>query len=434
MAKDNIQHVVIIGAGFGGLTCAKKLAKRKNVKVTLIDKQNHHLFQPLLYQVATTTLSTSDIARSIRGLFAKEDRVNVVYNEVKSIELNDKSVTLASGDTLAYDSIVIATGARTSFFGNNHWAQYVHQLKTLNDAMGIRQEVLRNLDLANQAPDCEQQHLSTVVIIGGGPTGVELAGAFSDLIKRSLKRDFRKFDCTKQRIILLEGQDRLLGAYAEEHSEYTQQRLVDLGVDVRASTMVSDIQENKVILKCGEEIDAGVIIWGAGVEAHPMLESLGVELERGGYVPVAKDLSIPGHPEAFVIGDTAAIDDGNGGKLPGVAPVAIQGAEFVARQLTTRPLDADPSEREEFKYKDKGKMAIVGKGAAIVQVDKWKFEGWFAWVIWLFIHLIFLVDFRSKVGVLLSWFWSYMFKSPGSRVYPASYGSKTGKQDDLLGE
>jgi len=185
-----MQHVVIIGAGFGGLTCAKKLAKRKNVKVTLIDKHNHHLFQPLLYQVATTTLSTSDIARSIRGLFAKQERVNVVYNEVKSIELNDKSLTLASGNKLTYDSLVISTGARTSFFGNNHWAQYVHQLKSLNDAMGIRQEVLRNLDIANQRDVCEQQQtLSTVVIIGGGPTGVELAGAFSDLIKRSLKRE-----------------------------------------------------------------------------------------------------------------------------------------------------------------------------------------------------------------------------------------------------
>ncbi len=434
MAKDNIQHVVIIGAGFGGLACAKQLAKRKIFRVTLIDKQNHHLFQPLLYQVATTTLSTSDIARSIRGLFAKQDRVNVVYNEVKSIELKDKSLTFSSGETLGYDSIVIATGARTSFFGNNHWAQYVHQLKTLNDAMGIRQEVLRNLDLANQSSEAEQQLLSTVVIIGGGPTGVELAGAFSDLIKTSLKRDFRKFDSTKQRIILLEGQSRLLGAYAEDHSEYTKQRLVDLGVDVRTSTMVEDIMEKKVMLKGGEVIDAGVIIWGAGVEAHPMLQSLGVELARGGYVPVAEDLSIPGYPEAFVIGDTAAIDDGNGGKLPGVAPVAIQGAEHVARQIATRPLDASPAERDIFEYKDKGKMAIVGKGAAIVQVDKWKFQGWFAWVIWLFIHLVFLVDFRSKVGVLLSWFWSYMFKAPGSRVYPASYGSKTTKGDDLLGE
>ena len=431
MSKDNIQHVVVIGAGFGGLTCAKKLAKRKNVKVTLIDKQNHHLFQPLLYQVATTTLSTSDIARSIRGLFAKQENVNVVYNEVKSIELSDKSVTFTSGDKLSYDSIVIATGARTSFFGNNHWAQYVHQLKSLNDAMGIRQEVLRNLDLANQSPESEQQLLSTVVIIGGGPTGVELAGSFSDLIKRSLKRDFRKFDCTKQRIVLLEGQDRLLGAYAEDHSEYTKQRLVDLGVDVRTSTMVEDIKDRQVILKGGEVIDAGVIIWGAGVEAHLMLQSLGVELARGGYVVVEKDLSVPGYPEAFVIGDTAAIDDGNGGKLPGVAPVAIQGAEHVARLISTRPLNADPSERDAFKYKDKGKMAIVGKGAAIVQVDKWKFEGWFAWLIWLFIHLVFLVDFRSKVGVLLSWFWSYMFKAPGSRVYPASHGSK---KEDCLGE
>jgi len=198
--------------------------------------------------------------------------------------------------------------------------------------------------------------------------------------------------------------------------------------------MVEDIQEKKVILKGGEVIDAGVIIWGAGVEAHPMLQSLGVELARGGYVPVEKDLSISGYPEAFVIGDTAAIDDGNGGKLPGVAPVAIQGAEHVAKLISTRPLDADPSEREAFKYKDKGKMAIVGKGAAIVQVDKWKFDGWFAWLIWLFIHLVFLVDFRSKVGVLLSWFWSYMFKAPGSRVYPAGYGSCPDGKDDCLGE
>jgi len=205
MSKDNLQHVVIIGAGFGGVACAKKLAKRKNVRVTLIDKHNHHLFQPLLYQVATATLTTADIARSIRGIFAKQEGVNVLYNEVLSIELKEKTLTVASGEVISYDAVVIATGARSSFFGNNHWEDYVHQLKSLNDAMGIRQEVLRNLDLANQTDSTAQKLLSTVVIIGGGPTGVELAGAFSDLIKRSLKRDFRKFDITKQRIILLEG-------------------------------------------------------------------------------------------------------------------------------------------------------------------------------------------------------------------------------------
>jgi len=198
--------------------------------------------------------------------------------------------------------------------------------------------------------------------------------------------------------------------------------------------MVEDIQEKKVVLKGGEVIDAGVIIWTAGVEASPMLRTLGVDLERGGFVPVEKDLSIPGYSSAFVIGDSAAIADGEGGILPNVAPVAMQTGEFVARQISTQSLNSKPEEREEFEYNDKGKMAIVGKGAAIVQVDKWKFEGWFAWLIWLFIHLVFLVDFRSKVGVLISWFWSYMFKQPGSRVYPASYRSKPKKREDCLGE
>jgi len=407
------KHVVIIGAGFGGLACARKLARKKGVKVTLVDRRNHHLFQPLLYQVATSTLAAPDIARSTRSLFDKEDDVDIVYDRVEDVDLEAKTLAFASGKTLGYDSLVIATGAKTSFFGNDHWAEHVFTLKSLSDAFEIRKRVLRNLELLDRGGENGNGRLSTVVIVGGGPTGVELAGAFSDLIQRTMVKSFRNVDMSDQRIILIEGLDRLLTPFHEKQSRYTRDRLEESGVEVRTGCMVGDIGKDKVTLKDGETIIAGTIIWAAGVEATSITRKLGAELTRSGQVKVAPDLSLPGHPDVFVIGDAAAIYEHDGKPVPGLAPAATQEGQYVAKRIlsNTKP-GKDP-----FEYFDKGKMAIVGKGAAVVDVRGWRINGFFGWFIWLFVHLIFLVGFRSKVGVLVDWFWAYVRNKPGSRVF-----------------
>ena len=414
--QSSQKHVVIIGAGFGGLACARKLAREKSVKVTLIDRRNHHLFQPLLYQVATSTLSAPDIARSTRSLFSKKDEVDIVYDQVEGIDLEGKGLSFASGKGMSYDSLVIATGVKTSFFGNDHWGEHVSQLKSLSDAFGIRKRVLKNLEVLDRTGGQVDEGLSTVVIVGGGPTGVELAGAFSDLIQRTMAKSFRHADVSKQRIVLIEGQDRLLTGFHEKQSQYTKDQLEESGVEVRTGCMVQNIEKNKVTLKDGETIVAGVIIWAAGVEATGITRKLGADLNRSGQVKVAPDLSVPGHPEVYVIGDAAAVYEFDGTPVPGVAPAATQEGQYVAKRiLSPRKPDEDP-----FEYFDKGKMAIVGKGAAIVDVRGWRINGFFGWMMWLFIHLVFLVDFRSKVGVLASWFWAYARNKPGSRVFTDS--------------
>jgi len=420
MKKDPKHHVVIIGGGFGGLACARKLAHRANVRVTLIDRRNHHLFQPLLYQVATTTLSSPDVARSLRSLFVNDERIDVIYDEAQKVSPEEKTVQLASETTLNYDSLVLATGARTGFFGNDHWAPHVHELKSLQDAVGIRKAVLRNLELADRDPGPDQELLSTVIIVGGGPTGVELAGAFSDLIKRNMKRNFKNFDTSTQRIILIEGQERLLNAFSQSHSEYTAEHLKSLGVEVLTQTFVKNIEPQQVTLQDGQVLKSATIIWTAGVEATPITQSLGAELTRNGLVKVAPDLSLPEHPSTFVIGDTAAVELPTGGYVPGVAPAATQAGEFVAELIATTP--CDQKRDAVFQYTDKGKMAIIGKGSAIVEVKDWKTQGWFGWLIWLFVHILFLVDFRNKLGVLFHWFWAYVKNTPGTRVFTLASG------------
>ncbi|MEO0447558.1 MAG: NAD(P)/FAD-dependent oxidoreductase [Verrucomicrobiota bacterium] len=415
------RHVVIIGGGFAGLACARKLASREAFRVTLLDRHNHHLFQPLLYQVATTTLTAPDIARSLRSLFATEKRVDVLYDEAESIHLAEKEISLASGSSLAYDALVIAAGARTTFFGNDQWASHVHQLKTLRDAMNIRRDVLRNLEYADQSSASTRELHSTVIIVGGGPTGVELAGAFCDLVKRNMKRNFRSFDPMEQRIILLEGMDRLLGAFSDELADYTKEHLTSLGVDVRTNALVEDIQHQQVTLKNGEVLRGATIIWTAGVEANPITRNLEpkIDLTRGGLVLVEPDLSIPGYPSAFVVGDAAAVKQPDGSWVPGVAPAATQGGEHVAEIISTMSLE-ETREHAPFRYKDKGQMAIISKGSAVVEIQDWKAKGWLGWNLWLFVHLLFLVDFRSKFAVLASWFWAYIKNVPGTRVFTES--------------
>ena len=413
------KHIVIIGAGFGGMACAFRLARLSNVAVTLVDKRNHHLFQPLLYQVATSTLTAPDIARSVRSIFKTHQNVDVRFDEAKRIHRHSKRVEFSSGYSLEYDYLVLATGVRTSFFGNDHWQKHTLQLKSLSEAFEIRKSVLKNLELADQSSHEEERNkLATVVIVGGGPTGVELAGAFSDLIKRTMRNSFRNFDARTQRIVLLEGMPDLLTPFSEEQRLYAKRHLEGLGVEVKTNSFVEDIQPEEVHLQGGEVIHSGAIIWAAGVEGMNIAKKLDVPVSRANKVLVNPNLTIPGSPELYVIGDAAAINQEDGSSVPGVAPAAVQGGEFVAdhirKSILGHPLP------EKFNYADKGKMAVIGKGAAIVDIKGRRVEGWFGWLIWLFVHLIFLVDFRSKLAVLINWFWSYVQNSPGSRVFTST--------------
>lgn len=409
------KHVVVIGAGFGGLACARKLARKAGIRVTLVDRRNHHLFQPLLYQVATSTLAAPDISRSIRAIFDHAENVTIRYDEVESVNLESRVLRMRSGESMTYDHVVLATGAKSSFFGNDTWAEHVFQLKSLSDAFEIRKRVLGNLELAERADPATQAILGTVVIIGGGPTGVELAGAFSDLIQRTMRRSFRSYDTRKQRIVLIEARDRLLGVFSPPQSDYARRRLEKLGVTLRLSTSVSGISRGRVTLSCGETIDAGAIIWTAGVEATPLTQKLGVELTRAGLVKTCDDLSIPGFPDAFAIGDTAAVEQKDGRLIPGVAPAAVQEGEYVARKILGLRSACGP-----FIYRDKGSMAIIGRNSAVVDVSGKRINGKLAWLIWLFVHVVFLTTFRSKLSVLLAWFWAYTHDSPGSRVFTSA--------------
>ena len=412
------KHILIIGAGFGGMACVRRLARLSNVAITLVDKRNHHLFQPLLYQVATSTLTAPDIARSVRGIFKGYSNVDVRYDEATDIDQQRKIVTFTSGNTLSFDYLVLATGAKTSFFGNNHWQDYTLQLKSLSDAFEIRKKVLSNLELADRSPETERERLSTVVIVGGGPTGVELAGAFSDLIQRTMRSSFRHFDASKQRILLLEGMPDLLAPFSLEQRAYAKNHLTELGVEVRTNALVENIEAQKVTLKGGEIIEAGAIIWTAGVEGNAVAQTLNTTATRSGKIIVNPDLSVQGAEDIYVIGDAAALEQANGSPVPGVAPAAVQGGEFVACHIGARIHGIKPE--AVFEYFDKGKMAVIGKGSAIVDVRGYRSQGWIGWLIWLFIHVLFLVDFRSKLSVLINWFWSYVQNSPGSRVFTTS--------------
>ncbi len=418
MNETKTINVVVIGAGFGGLACVKKLAKDNKVNVILVDRRNHHLFQPLLYQVATASLAAPHIARSVRSLFKDQENVSVMYDLAVDFDLNNKTVKMENGADLTYDYMVIATGAQTSFFGNDQWAEHVHQLKTLSGAFNIRKQVLRNIEIAETAPPEEQELLSTIVIVGGGPTGVELSGAFADLVKRQMKTSFSNFKPENLRIVLVEGMKNILGVFDEDQSQYAKKHLESIGVEVRTEAMVSNIEKNKVTLKDGEVIEAGTIIWTAGVQATPLTQKIDAERTRGGLVHVTNNLNLEKYPEVFIIGDTAAVDNGEGKFVPGVAPAAVQGGEYVASHI----LDTENGTKvpEPFKYTDKGKMAIIGQHSAIVDVNGLKFQGFVGWVIWLLIHVLFLVDFRSMVGVMGAWFWAYVRNLPGARIFTSS--------------
>lgn len=418
------KKVVIIGGGFAGLAAARKLANNPHFAVTLIDKQNHHLFQPLLYQVASATLAAPDIARSLRGVLSKAKNVTIFLDRITNIDAENNQIKGAER-TYDYDYLIIATGTRTSWFGNDEWEKYTIGLKSLQDSYKIRRRILSSLEKAEIIDDPkEQQRLMTVVIVGAGPTGVELSGAFEDLVQQALHSDFRRIDPTNLRTILIQSGDRILKHFPEEQSQYAKERLECLGVEIMLGNRVVGVEEGKVTLKCGETIEAETIIWAAGVQASRITESIEVEKDRAGRLVVSKDLSLPQYPNIFVAGDVASAVDREGVTVPGLAPAAVQMGQHIASVLKeehrlekTRYAERKHELRPKFKFTDKGIMAIIGRQAAVVSKGKIGIRGTTAWLAWLFIHILFLVGFRNKLSVLLHWAFAYISKKPGTRVF-----------------
>lgn len=416
------KHIVVLGAGFGGLTFCQNF-ESPSARVTLIDRQNHHLFQPLLYQVASAGLSAPDIAQPIRSILSDKPNLTVLMENVIDINLKEKRVALEN-KILDYDYLVLALGGATSYFGHPEWEQFAPGLKTLDDALRIRREILLAFEKAETETDpAKREQLLTIVVVGGGPTGVELAGAFAELRSHVLARDFDHIDPTKARIILIEASLRVLSHLSEHLSESTMEQLEKLGVEVRLNTRVKNITSKCVELTTGEMIHAENIIWAAGVAASPLTKKLGVELDRAGRVKVKPDLSLPEHPEVFAVGDIALVLNEDGTQVPGVSPAAMQMARHVSRMIHEELTFPGHIERPPFKYWDKGTMATIGRSAAVAKIKNFEFTGYFAWLAWLFIHLIFLVGFRNKISVLFSWAYSYFTYKRGSRII-------TGLQDD----
>lgn len=409
---DRLPHVVIIGGGFGGLTAAKSLAQLP-VRVTLVDRANHHLFQPLLYQVAMAGLSPADIAAPIRSILSEKKSVTVLMGEVKSIDLARKSVALDHSESLDYDFLIIAAGAKTHYYGHDEWERVAPGLKSIDDAIEIRRRVLLSFEEAERETDMARRRaLMTFVIIGGGPTGVELAGAVSELSRHVLARDFRSIDPTHARVILVEAGSKLLASFGDPVPEKAAKQLTELGVEVLTNRHVTGIDESGVTLD-GEKIAAFNVVWGAGIHASPLAGSLGVPVDRTGRLLVEPDLSLPNYPNAFAIGDIAAFMHQGGSALPGVSAVAMQQARAVAKSI-----DATLKERPRtpFRYFDKGSMATIGRSRAVAQIGELKFTGLTAWLLWLLVHLWFLIGFRSRFVVLFTWAWSYFTYKRGARI------------------
>jgi NADH dehydrogenase len=406
-----VPHVVIVGGGFGGLNAARAL-RRAPVQVTLVDRRNHHVFQPLLYQVATASLSPSDIASPIRYVLRAQRNVQVLLSEARNIDLARRTVTLDAGE-IAYDYLIVAGGARHSYFGHQEWETHAPGLKTLDDALEMRRKILLAFEEAERERDRSlQQRLLTFVIIGGGPTGVELAGALAEIARHTLAHDFRSIDPSRARIILLEAGASILPTFPEKLRAAAHKSLERLGVEVRVNALVTNVQQYMVTVG-DESIVARVILWAAGVSASKLGAMLGVPLDRAGRVIVQPDLSIPGHPEVFVVGDLAACLDERGWPLPGVAQVAIQqgrhAAHNVERHVAGRPL-------ESFKYSDYGNMATIGRASAVGDLGWVWLSGWIGWVVWLFIHVMQLIGFRNRVLVMFQWAVSYLTYQRSARL------------------
>jgi NADH dehydrogenase len=405
-------HVLILGAGFAGLYAAKAL-RRAPVRVTVVDRRNHHLFQPMLYQVATAGLNPSDIASPIRSILRGSKNTEVMLAEATDVDVEARTVRFADGSSESYDYLIVGTGAHHSYFGHDEWEPLAPGLKSLEDALEIRRRVLLAFERAERETDTIRRHaLLTFVVVGGGPTGVEMAGAVAEIRRYALKRDFRHIDPTEATVLLLEGGPRLLPAYPPSLSNEAKRELRRLGVEVRTDTFVTDVRPGAVAA-AGWVIPTQTVIWAAGNMASPLLKTLHAPLDQVGRVVVEPDCSIPGHPEVFVLGDAAAYNHQEGGTLPGVCPVAIQEGEYAARiirgDLAGRP-------RRPFRYWDKGQLAVIGRGQAVADIWKLHFGGFIAWLAWIFVHIFFLIGFRNRVMVMLEWAWSYLTFSRGARL------------------
>ncbi|MUL38306.1 NAD(P)/FAD-dependent oxidoreductase [Gloeocapsopsis dulcis] len=418
--EEQFPHrVVIIGGGFGGLYAAKSLGSVP-VEITLIDKRNFHLFQPLLYQVATGTLSPADISSPLRAVLSRNKNTKVLMGEVVDIDPEQRKVTLQNQE-LYYDSLIVATGVKHSYFGRDEWSEFAPGLKTVEDALEMRRRIFVAFEAAEKETDPEKRRAwLTFVIVGGGPTGVELAGAIAELAYSTLKKDFRNIDTAEAKILLLEGMDRLLPPYAAELSAKAAKSLQKLGVTVQTKTLVTNIADDIVTMKQGDEVTqiaAKTILWAAGVKASAMGEVLakrtGAQLDRAGRVIVEPDLSLPGHSNIFVVGDLANFSHQNGKPLPGVAPVAMQEGQYVAALLKQR---LQAKTLSPFNYFDRGSLAVIGRNAAVVDFGFVKFSGFLAWLTWVFVHIYFLIEFDNKLVVLLQWGWNYWTRKRGARL------------------
>jgi len=410
--------VVIIGGGFGGLTAAKALRKAP-ARVTIIDRHNHHLFQPLLYQVATATLSPGDIASPIRWILRHNRNTRVLLGDVRAIDLNARRVRLEDEDTIDYDYLIVATGTSHTYFGHDDWAPHAPALKTLEDALAMRRRILIAFELAEREADpVHQQRLLTFVLVGGGPTGVELAGTLAE-IARQTRAEFRNIDTHATRIVVVEAGPTILPSFAPKLRDAARRSLQRLRVEIRENTRVTGVDANGVTFD-SERLDAGTVLWTAGVAASPIAATLGVPQDRAGRVIVERDLSVPGHPEAFVIGDAAAFLDAEGHQLPGVAQVAIQGGAHAARVIMRRLRNPDLAEDRQaiqpFIYHDRGSMAIVGRGSAIADIRGLRISGLVAWLAWLFLHIFELIGFRNRLVVMIEWATAYFTRQRSVRL------------------
>ncbi len=406
-------HIVILGGGFGGLAAARAL-RRAPVRITIVDRSNHHLFQPLLYQVATAALSPADIAAPIRRIFRGQPNVAVMLAEATAVDVACKRLVLADG-SLDYDILIVATGATHAYFGHDEWAEHATGLKSLRDALHIRQQMLMAFEIAEREPDeARRRAWMTFVIVGGGPTGVELAGTLAEVSRQTLARDFRRINTASARVILVEAGPRVLSAYSEDLSEAARYQLEKLGVSVWTGVQVTGIDAEGVCIG-DERVHARTVLWAAGVAASPLAKSLGAPLDRSGRVVVDPELTIPGRDDVYVIGDLAHLEE-EGALVPGVAPAAMQQGQHAARNITAT-LEGRP--RQPFHYVDKGMLATIGRGAAVARIGRFKSTGFLAWLLWLFVHILFLIGFRNRIVVLIQWAWSYVTFDRGARLITA---------------
>lgn len=417
---DQNHRVVIIGGGFGGVYAIRAL-RRAHVDITLIDKRNHHLFQPLLYQVATGGLSPANVAMPLRFMFRKDRHVRVVLGEVVDINAEYRRVELNDGDTHEYDSLIVATGSTHHYFGND-WEHRAPGLKSIEDALEIRKRVLLAFEEAERCKDPEKlAEWLTFVVVGAGPTGIEMAGTLAEIARHTLRNEFRHINTASARVILAEGLHRVLPPFPPELSRAAERMVRDLGVEVRTNTFVTEIDDTRVAFKCGDELEhvpSRTVVWAAGVKASPLgkvlAEATQTETDKGGRVIVNADCTVPNHPEIFVIGDLACLEDEDGEPLPGVAQVALQQGRYAARVISAR-LDRAPAP-ENFRYLDKGTLATIGRAAAVADIRGRHFAGPFAWFIWLFVHILFLIGFENRLLVLTQWAWNYLTWNRSARL------------------